>query len=218
MLDNINWFNINVTIGGLLASLAIVYYAMYLVYKNKRNPDNLERNALINIRNRLLAKSSFHIKRYCIIPMFIMKYFPVRSLGKLYADKESPLNPDYDYSIWYIPSFAVSKYSSFQELKREYEEFCIYVDRVIALINSSLNAGSTKIELEGHTFNITVIKTLTAHNYRKVKFPTELFTRIVEISRVAFEEKYKATGNVNPLDLEEHLLNRTQYETSTARN
>lgn len=208
MFDNINWFEILATAGGLVMAILVVYIGIYFSYNKKFSQSELERNALIDLRARLIKKSRFQIKQTCIIPKLLARYLPSRSLGKAYTYTSSTLNPGYSHSIWYVPSFAVTKLDSLQELKTEYTEFCQYLDKVIPLLNAAINSGQDKIDLEGHTFNITVIKELVHINSRKSKFPADLFNRIVNLAYIAFREQYKPKGEINPLELEEHLLTR----------
>lgn len=212
MPEYINWFNINVTLIGLVSTLMLVYYLIYLNHNKKRDPANLERNALLNIRDRFVCKSMLSIKRECIAPMLILKYMPYRSVSKVYAWQQSPLNPNYSLSIWYVPCFAVVKYESFQELRYEYDEFCKYFRTVIPLINSALNAGSDSVTLKGRKYSIATIRKLTAHQYKRSAFPLSLFKIITEIAYNAFCFDYVRANPIDSKELLEHACMRKSDE------
>lgn len=212
MPEYINWFNINVTLIGLVSTLVLVYYWMYLSHNKKRDPANLERNALLNIRDKFVCKSMLSIKRECIAPMLILKYMPDRSVSKVYAWQQSPLNPNYSLSIWYVPCFAVVKYESFQELRHEYDEFCKYFRTVIPMINSALNAGSDSVTLKGRKYSIVSIRDLTASHYKRSVYPLNLFKLITDIAYNAFCFDYARATLIDSTELSEHACMRKSDE------
>lgn len=190
----------------LAICLAVLSGLLAYVIKLNMKPAKAkkDRNKLKRLYERFAGANNNNIVKYDIAGLFINKHIPKVAESYIYENSRHPLNPNFHSAIWYLPSYAVSRYEYLQVIKSDQDRFMQHLDRCIVLITSQMNANSNKVSLNTDAYDITDLYGLVDAGLKSRGYPAALFSRVVGIAFHEYSSYAESCVTVNHLEMFDH--------------